>query len=117
MRKKNNKQKKREMRHKRVRAKVIGGLGRPRLSVFKSNENLYAQIIDDQQGKTLIGISSEIFKEKLTGLEKARRLGELLGQKASEAGIKKVVFDRGGFAYHGRVKAMAEGVRSKGLRF
>lgn len=116
MKTKLNKLEKRGIRHRRVRAKVIGTTERPRLSVFKSNQNLYVQIIDDSQGKTLVGLSSVSIREKLTGLEKAKRLGELLGQKANEVGVKNVIFDRGGFIYHGRVKAIAEGARSQGLK-
>ncbi len=113
-------------RKKRVRKKVFGTPERPRLSVYRSLKHIYAQIIDDTRGHTLVAASSlspEI-RERWEELKKeggktavARAVGELLGKKAVEAGIKKVVFDRGGFKYHGRVKALAEGARSAGLEF
>ncbi len=113
-------------RKKRVRKKVFGTPERPRLSVYRSLKHIYAQIIDDIRGHTLVAASSlspEI-RERWEELKKeggktavARAVGELLGKKAVEAGIKKVVFDRGGFKYHGRVKALAEGARAAGLEF
>ncbi len=116
----------RARRKKRVRKKVFGTPERPRLSVYRSLKHIYAQIIDDTQGHTLVAASSlspEI-RERWEELKKeggktaiARAVGELLGKKALEAGIKRVAFDRGGFKYHGRVKALAEGARSAGLEF
>lgn len=108
-------------RKRRVRKKVIGIPGKPRLNVFKSSKHIYAQIIDDSSGKTLVAYSTlnkDFDKKGLKGkLEVAKRVGELLAEKAKTGGIKKVVFDRNGFLYHGRVKALADGVREKGLSF
>ena len=110
---------KRESRHRRIRARVVGGAERPRLSVFRSNRYMFAQIIDDQRGETLVYISSKDSAAK-KGQSKtiaAKQTGEELAKKAAEKGIKAVVFDRGGYRYHGRVKAFAEGAREKGLQF
>ena len=113
-------------RKRRVRKKIFGTSERPRLSVFRSSKHIYAQIIDDTRGHTLVAASSltpEI-RERLAELKKeggkiavAKAVGELLGKRAIEAGIKKVCFDRGGFKYHGRVKALADGARAAGLEF
>ncbi len=113
-------------RKRRVRKKIFGTTERPRLSVFRSCKHIYAQIIDDTRGRTLVAASSltpEI-RERLAELKKeggkvavAKAVGELLGKRAIEAGIKKVSFDRGGFKYHGRVRALAEGARAAGLDF
>lgn len=113
-------------RKRRVRKKIFGTPERPRLSVYRSLKHIYAQIIDDTIGHTLVSASSlspEI-RERWEELKKeggktaiARAVGELLGKRAVEAGIKRVAFDRGGFKYHGRVKALAEGARSAGLEF
>ena len=110
----------RERRHRRVRAKVFGTRKRPRLSVYKSLKHIYAQIIDDTIGHTLVAFSDlNLSKEERKGTktEIARIVGQKLAEKALERGIKKVVFDRGGFKYHGRVKALADGAREKGLEF
>jgi large subunit ribosomal protein L18 len=113
----------RKRRHLRVRARVSGSLDRPRLNVFRSSAHIYAQVIDDTQGKTLVAASDleEGFAERMTDskskTDKARVVGLLIGERAKEAGIKSVVFDRGGFKYHGRVKAVAEGAREAGLEF
>ncbi|MEN3184307.1 MAG: 50S ribosomal protein L18 [Atribacterota bacterium] len=107
-------------RHRRVRKKVRGTLERPRLSVFRSLKHIYAQIINDDEGRTLVAASSlspEIRGMKGTKTEIARAVGRLIAQKALEKGITKVVFDRGGYKYHGRVKALAEGAREAGLLF
>jgi len=113
-----NKKIKRLRRHKRIRAKIKGTPERPRLSVYVSNIHVYAQIIDDENGVTLVSASSLEFKnEKLSGMEKARKVGELIAERALEKGIKKVVFDRGGFKYTGRIKIVAESARGKGLEF
>ena len=114
------KQLNRQKRHVRVRARILGTKERPRVSVFKSNQNIFVQIIDDTAGKTLL--SSQIIpygKEESKGnkTEKALKISEMLAGKAKEAGIKEVVFDRGGFKYHGRIKAVAEGLRKGGLNF
>lgn len=105
------KQEKRRRRHKRVRSKIFGTAKVPRLFVFKSNQYVYAQLIDDDKGKT---IASD--KGKLS-LKEAKKVGELIAGKAKEKKIEKVVFDRGGYKYHGRIKALAESARQGGLKF
>lgn len=112
----------RERRHKRVRKKILGTPKRPRLVVFKSLNHIYAQIIDDLKGKTLVAASSlsKEIREKIKGggkIKNAYAVGELLAQKALAKEIEKVAFDRGGYLYHGRVKALAEGARKRGLKF
>ena len=110
----------RKRRHTRVRAKIKGTKSVPRVSVFRSNRHIFVQIIDDASGKTLVGsIIKSAKKSKMNGnkTEKASAIGEILAQKAKEAGIGRVVFDRGGYKYHGRVKALAEGLRRGGLKF
>lgn len=107
-------------RHKRVRTKISGTKDVPRLNVFRSNNNIFAQIIDDEAGVTLVSASSidKDLKIKNGGnIEAATKVGEVIGEKAKQAKIKKVVFDRGGYLYHGRVKALAEAARAKGLEF
>ncbi|WP_017872962.1 50S ribosomal protein L18 [Candidatus Caldatribacterium saccharofermentans] len=107
-------------RHRRVRKKVRGTADRPRLSVFRSLKHIYAQIINDEEGRTLVAASSlspEIRGMQGTKTDIARAVGRLIAQKALEKGITKVVFDRGGYKYHGRVKALAEGAREAGLLF
>ena|SRR3972149_2512066 len=110
-----------EKRKKRVRAKIRNLSSRLRLSVFRSNKYIYAQIIDDGEGKTLVAVSEKELKlgsgEKKTKIEKAKMLGNLLAQKALLKKIKTVVFDRGKYKFHGRVKALAEGAKDKGLVF
>jgi large subunit ribosomal protein L18 len=108
---------KRLRRKKRVRAKIFGTKERPRLSVFRTNQHFYAQIIDDEEGKTLVGVNSLQFKEKLTNKEKVIKVAEVLAEKAKEKGIKKIVFDRNGFSYKGRIKIFAEKLREIGLEF
>jgi large subunit ribosomal protein L18 len=109
-------------RHVRVRAKVEGTENRPRLSVFRSLNQIYAQVIDDEQGKTIVAASTldaEV-KGQLDGKsksEQAKIVGLAVARKAADKGIKEVVFDRGGFKYHGRVKALADGAREAGLKF
>ncbi len=113
-----NKKLRRLRRHKRIRAKIKGTADRPRLSVYVSNLNVYAQIIDDEKGNTIVSASSLEFRdEKLSGIEKAKKVGEMIAKRALEKGIKKVVFDRGGFKYIGRIKALAESARINGLEF
>ncbi len=105
-------------RHRRLRNRVVGTPERPRLSVFRSSANVYAQIIDDSHGHTLVAASSlEEVAAAGSKSEQARKVGELVADRAKTAGIGKVVFDRGGFLYHGRVKAVADGARANGLEF
>ena len=131
------KQFKRQKRHKRVRAKIHGTAKVPRLCVFRSNRHIYAQLIDDEKGKTLVSANDLIIKPKTKSQkvktknqkgEKDKKMltkkiglayevGKLIAKKASEKKIKKVVFDRGGYKYHGRLKALAEGARKAGLKF
>ena len=112
----------RKRRHRRVRAKVTGTAECPRLNVFRSLENIYAQVIDDEQGNTLVAAST-IDRELSSQLadkpplERAKMIGMEVAKRAKAAGISKVVFDRGGFRYHGRVQALAEGAREGGLEF
>lgn len=109
----------RERRHKRVRGKIFGKKERPRLSVFRSNKYIYAQLIDDEEGKTLVSASDREIKsrKKLAKVEKAKNVAELLIKKALEKNIKEIVFDRGSYKYHGRIKALAEAARKGGLKF
>ena len=104
-------------RHKRVRTKVFGTHDVPRVCVFKSNANIYAQIINDEEGITLGSASSLENKGNGSNIEAAKLVGESLAKKAKKAGIVKVVFDRGGYLYHGRVKALAEAMRDGGIEF
>ncbi len=120
--KKVNKNLTRKKRHTRVRGKVSGTPARPRLNVYRSLTNIYAQVIDDVAGVTLVAASSldSEIKSKVgaTGNQEAAKLvGELVAKKALEKGIETVTFDRGGYIYHGRVKALAEGAREAGLKF
>lgn len=109
----------RKRRKRRIRAKISGTKERPRLCVFRSNKHIYAQIIDDEAKKVLTGASDLELKEKPKGTktEIAYMVGQLIAQKAKKKKIKKVVFDRGGYKYHGRVKALAEAARKEGLVF
>lgn len=130
----------RERRHSRLRKRVMGTSERPRLSVYRSLKNIYAQLIDDREGRTLLSLSSLSKEVKRDGLEigspspdekkkgeppkgekgksrMSRLVGYLIAQKALEKGIQKVVFDRGGFLFHGRIKSLAEGAREGGLKF
>ena len=117
-----NKNANRLARHRRVRKKIFGTSERPRLTVFKSNKNIYAQIIDDETGKTLVSASS-VEKEFDEGLkskansEVATKVGQEIGKRAKEAGIEEIVFDRSGYQYHGKIKALAEAVREAGVKF
>ena len=105
-------------RHARVRKKVSGTASVPRLNVFRSNAQIFAQIIDDEKGVTLVSSSSLELKIKNGGnVEGAKEVGKDIATKAKKAGITKVVFDRGGYAYHGRVEALAESARENGLEF
>lgn len=107
---------KRVRRHQAIRKNLSGTSDRPRLSVFKSSQHIYAQIINDQENKTLIA-ESDLKITSGSKLEKAKKVGENLAKKASKKAIKKVVFDRGGFKFHGRMAALAEGARAGGLEF
>ena len=133
------KQQKRERRHKRVRAKIFGTSKVPRLCVFRSNKHIYAQLIDDEKAKTLVSANDLIIKSKIKNkksktqiknqkekkdkkmltrkISLAYEVGKLIAKKAIEKKIEKVVFDRGGYKYHGRIKAVAEGAREAGLKF
>lgn len=105
----------RERRHARVRAKVAGTGARPRLVVFRSHKHIYAQLVDDAAQRTLLSVSDAKLEGKKS--EKSTAVGKLVAEKAKAAGITKVVFDRGGYRYHGRVKAVADGAREGGLEF
>ena len=109
----------RKIRHRRIRAKIKGTKERPRLCVFRSNKHIYAQLINDETGHVLVSFSDLKLKtgKKLKKMEKAKQVGIGLAKKALEKKIEKVVFDRGGYRYHGRVKALAEGAREGGLVF
>ncbi len=117
-----DKNKDRQVRHERVRKTVVGTSERPRLNVYRSLSNIYAQIIDDSKGKTLVSASTldkeiaEMIKGK-TKTEAAKIVGEVIGKRAKEKKIKEVVFDRGGYLYTGRVQAVADGARASGLKF
>mgnify|MGYP000032989552 CR=1 FL=1 len=117
--KKTDRKMERARRHLRVRRKISGTQDRPRLCAYRSNKNIYVQIIDDVAGKTLVSASTldKEVKTKYANKEAAKEVGTLIAKKAKEAGITKVVFDRGGYLYHGRVKALADAARSNGLEF
>ncbi len=122
MSKKSSRTQAREKRHARVRKQILGTNDRPRLNVFRGIVHIYAQVIDDQEGHTLVSASTidQELRTKLAGLKKteqARLVGQALAERAKEKGILKVVFDRGGYRYMGRVKALADGAREKGLEF
>lgn len=117
---KNQKEYRRQRIKMRIRKIVTGTQQRPRMSVFRSNTNIYVQLIDDLNGKTLLAASSkesEISQAKVTGIEQAKRVGAAVAKKAIEAGINEVVFDRNGYLYHGRIKSLAESAREAGLKF
>ena len=120
------KQEKRKRRHRKVRAKISGTSKVPRLCIFKSNKYIYAQLIDDQKGKTILNSDNLKFKKTKTKTKTssssgkvglAREVGKMIAEKAVKKGIKNIVFDRSGYKYHGRVKALAEGAREGGLKF
>jgi len=119
---KKNREWARKRRHRRVRLRVHGTAQRPRLNVFRSLGHIYAQIIDDTVGHTVVSASTLDSKvsqqlKGLSGAEQARVVGKTLAERALQEGVQQVVFDRGGYKYHGRVKALAEGARSAGLKF
>ncbi|GGJ00955.1 50S ribosomal protein L18 [Alicyclobacillus cellulosilyticus] len=112
----------RQRRHRRVRKRIFGTPERPRLNVFRSNKHIYAQVIDDTKGHTLVSASTldkELRGQLESGsdIEAARKVGELVAKRALEKGVKAVVFDRGGYLYHGRVRALADAAREAGLEF
>jgi large subunit ribosomal protein L18 len=108
----------RERRHRRIRGKVSGTAERPRLAVFRSNRGIFAQLVDDESGRTIAGASWLALKSfKGSKTEQATAVGKALAEVAKQKGIEAVVFDRGGYLYHGRVKALAEGAREGGLKF
>jgi large subunit ribosomal protein L18 len=102
---------------KRIRSRIFGTAQKPRLSVFRSNKDIYAQIIDDVKGSTLASASSKSLTDKITKSDKAVLVGKLIAEKAREAGVETVIFDRNGYLYHGRVKCLADGAREGGLKF
>jgi large subunit ribosomal protein L18 len=111
----------RKKRVQRIRVKIFGTSERPRMSVYRSNKHIYVQIIDDIQRKTLVAVSTDDKNFESSDLngkcEQAKKIGILVAEKAKNAGIEKVVFDRGGYLYHGRVKALSDGAREGGLQF
>jgi large subunit ribosomal protein L18 len=112
------KQQSRARRQRRIRAKIRGTAERPRLSVYRSNRGLFVQLIDDDEARTLAAVNwTEKELRGLDPMEQAKRTGALLAERAKAAGIENCVFDRGGYRYHGRVRALAEGAREGGLRF
>lgn len=105
---------------RRIRKKISGSNEKPRLSVFRSNKQIYAQLIDDITGKTLLSVSSKdksLTEQKVAKIEQAKLVGKLAAEKSKEAGISEVVFDRNGYLYHGRIKAFADAAREGGLKF
>ena len=109
---------KRLKRRRRVRAKITGSAERPRISVFRSNRGVFAQLIDDVSGTTLAAVNwTEDELKSLKRMEQAKKAGELVATRAKQAGVEHIVFDRGGYRYHGRVRALAEGAREGGLNF
>ncbi len=113
-----NKLSRRSRIRKGIRKRITGNSGRPRLSVFRSNTGIYAQLIDDITGSTLASVSSkELGYDKNVNVEKSKVVGKKLAERAQDAGISTVVFDRGGYLYHGNVKALADGARENGLNF
>jgi large subunit ribosomal protein L18 len=102
---------------KKIRSKISGTATKPRLSVFRSNKAIYAQVIDDSKGTTIAFASSATMKDKITKVDAAAQVGKAIAEKAITAGITEVVFDRGGYLYHGRIKSLADGAREGGLKF
>jgi len=111
----------RKKRHQRLRNNISGTAARPRLNVFRSNKHIFLQIIDDNDGKTIVSASTQEKDFPIQGnrgnVAAATAVGELIGKRAKQAGIETIVFDRGGYLYHGRIKAVADGARSAGLQF
>ncbi|MCQ2199195.1 MAG: 50S ribosomal protein L18 [Paludibacteraceae bacterium] len=102
---------------KSIRSKVSGTASRPRMTVFRSNKQIYVQVVDDQKGATIVSASSLKLADKVTKKEQAAKVGEVIAKKAIEAGISEVVFDRNGYLYHGRIKELADAARNGGLKF
>ena len=100
-----------------IRTRVAGTAEQPRLTVFRSNSQIYAQVIDDEKGQTLASASSLSIKDKMTKTEKAAQVGKMIAEAAKKAGVEAVVFDRNGYLYHGRVKSLADAAREAGLKF
>lgn len=113
----NKKSNRREKIKRKLRGSIHGNAEKPRLSVFRSNKQIYAQIIDDDQGVTIVAASSKGISEKVNKSEMAQKVGKLIAEAAGSKGIRQVVFDRNGYLYHGRVKSLAEGAREAGLNF
>lgn len=112
------KKEKRQRRHKKIRAKIHGTKNMPRFCVYRSLNHIYAQLIDDDKAKVLLSVSDkEVKKAKLAKSDAAKEVGKLIAKKCAEKKIEKVVFDRGGVIFHGRVKALADGAREGGLKF
>lgn len=109
----------RRRRHRRVRKHVVGTQSRPRLAVYRSNRYIYAQVIDDGSGRTIAAASSQekVLRAKTLSADTATEVGKLVAERAKDAGISAVVFDRGGYKYHGRIKALADAAREAGLEF
>jgi large subunit ribosomal protein L18 len=117
---KNKKEQRRNSIRNRIRKIVSGTAQRPRMSVYRSNKQIYVQLIDDEAGKTLLGVSSRdesIADKNVPKIEQAQLVGKLVAEKAKAAGIETVVFDRGGYLYHGRIKSLADAARNGGLKF
>jgi large subunit ribosomal protein L18 len=112
-----NKIKKRLKIKTRIRSKIQGTTERPRMSVYRSNKQIYVQLVDDLTGKTLVSASSMALTDKVSKKEESSKVGEVIAQKAKEIGIQSVIFDRNGYLYHGRVKELAEAARKGGLKF
>lgn len=112
-----NKSERRKKIHKKIRSKIFGTSEMPRMTVFRSNKQIYVQLIDDINGSTLVSASSKEVKDGGTKSDVSAMVGKAIAEKASSKGIANVVFDRGGFLYHGRVKALAEAAREAGLKF
>ncbi len=117
MDKQKQKTSRRKRRHQRIRARVQGTAKRPRLNIYKSNAGMYLQLIDDENSKTLIGLHSREVKKKGTKTELDFEVGKQIVEKAKKIKIEDIVFDRGGFSFHGRVKAVADGAKEGGLKF
>jgi len=117
MNKSNTQSNSRIVRHRRVRAKVIGTAERPRFSVFRSNKHVFLQLVDDKKGATIVSVNDIKDKKKTAKVESAKQAGKKIAELAKAKKIEGVVFDRGGYKYHGRVKAVAEGAREGGLKF
>lgn len=112
-----NRNKQRKKRHRRIRNNVVGVPSKPRLNVFRSNTNMYLQLIDDINGETIASASTMELDSEGTKTDQAAEVGKLIADRAKEEGIEEVVFDRGGYQYHGRVKAVADAARENGLKF